>query len=91
MGIESSLDTPLARAVRAVGSQSAYGRLVKRSQTAIYERLRTNKPVDVEDVPVVSDHTGIPRSELRPDRPDLFPVSSSHAPRDTPADMEPAR
>lgn len=79
MGIESTIDTPLAAAVRAKGSQSAYGRLVGRSQASIYERLRDRKPVDAEDVLAVEKDTGISRHILRPD---LYPDETGHDPAD---------
>jgi DNA-binding transcriptional regulator YdaS (Cro superfamily) len=77
MGIEANLKTPLAQAVRTVGSQSAYGRLVGRSQASIYERLRDGKPVDAEDVLLVERETGIPKEVLRPD---IYPDESDRAP-----------
>jgi hypothetical protein len=84
MGIESTIDTPLAAAVRAVGSQSAYARLVKRSQSSIYERLRAGKPVDDVDVLLVERKTGIPKEVLRPD---LYPED----PATLRTSLEPAR
>jgi DNA-binding transcriptional regulator YdaS (Cro superfamily) len=95
MGIETTIDTPLAAAVRKVGSQSAYARLVGRSQSSIYERLRAGKPVDAEDVRIVALETEIPKHLLRPD---LFQDESGHeaAPGDdrrrpTDGAMEPSR
>lgn len=87
MGIEASIDTPLAHAVRKVGSQSAYGRLVGRNQTSIYERLRDRKPVDAEDVLVVEAATGISRHVLRPD---LYPAEPATKAANL-GDLEPAR
>jgi DNA-binding transcriptional regulator YdaS (Cro superfamily) len=84
MGIEAMIDSPLAAAVRAVGSQSAYARLVKRSQSSIYERLRDRKPVHAEDVLVVERETGIPKEVLRPD---IYPDDSATSR----ASLEPAR
>jgi DNA-binding transcriptional regulator YdaS (Cro superfamily) len=75
MGIESTIDTPLAAAVRKVGSQSAYARLVGRSQSSIYERLRDLKDVPATDVLKVEAETGISRHVLRPD---LYPDESGH-------------
>lgn len=41
-----------------------------RSQAIAYWK---KKGIPIGRVPKVSDMTGIPRHELRPDRPDLFP------------------
>ncbi len=84
MGIESTIDTPLAAAVRAVGTQTAYARLVNRSQSSIYERLRDLKPVHAEDVLLVERETGIPKEVLRPD---IYPDDSAT----TRASLAPAR
>lgn len=67
MGIESRVDTPLAEAVRKVGSQSAFGRLVGKSQTSVFEALRDNRPLWPEAVLKVEEATGISRHRLRPD------------------------
>lgn len=67
MGIESRLDTPLAEAVRQVGSQSAFGRLVGKSQASVFEALRDNRPLWPEAVLTVEEATGISRHRLRPD------------------------
>lgn len=67
MGIESRLDTPLAEAVRKVGSQSAFARLVKRSQPSVHQLLAEGKPLWPESVLTVEEATGISRHRLRPD------------------------
>lgn len=67
MGIESTLATPLAHAVRAVGSQSRYARLTGQSQGNVYRALSVGGEVRDKDVAVVAAATGIPREELRPD------------------------
>lgn len=67
MGIEATLTTPLARAVRAVGSQSAYARLTKQSQGNVHRALSSGGLIRPEDVRPVSEATGIPKDELRPD------------------------
>lgn len=74
MGIESRLDTPLAHAVRKVGSQSAFGRLVGKSQTSVHELLRDGKPLWAESVLIVERETGISRHDLRPD---IYPREES--------------
>lgn len=67
MGIEATLDTPLARAVRAVGSQSAYGRLTGQSQGNVHRALMRGLPIRDVDVASVAQATGISKAELRPD------------------------
>lgn len=94
MGIEGSLESPLARAVRTVGSQSAYGRLVGRSQTWVYENLRDGKPVQAEHVLTVERETGISRHDLRPDlypRDSVEPVHPAPPAREGVGNMAPAR
>ncbi|MEM6907193.1 MAG: YdaS family helix-turn-helix protein [Pseudomonadota bacterium] len=73
MALQDDLDTPLAAAVRKAGSQSAYARIVGRSQPAIYEALRKRKQIELEDVPEIEEKLGIPRHEQRPD---YFPPPS---------------
>lgn len=67
MGIEQDLATPLAAAVREAGSQSAFGRIINRSQSTVYQWLLDDKPLPAEYVAVVSEATGIPKDRLRPD------------------------
>ncbi len=67
MGIEHHKDTPLARAVRAERSQSAFGRLVGRRQSTINDWLKNDVPLPAELCPIVEEATGIPREDLRPD------------------------
>lgn len=77
MGIESTIDTPLARAVRKVGSQSAFARLIGKSQASVHERLRDNKPLWDTAVLKVEAETGVSRHDLRPD---LYPREAAPAP-----------
>lgn len=74
MGIESTIDTPLAHAVRAVGSQSAYARLVGLHQSSVHEALERLRPVRAEDVLVVEAATSLSRHYLRPD---IYPLESA--------------
>jgi len=76
MGIHTRIESPLADAVKAVGSQSAFARLIGMSQTTVYEWLRDGKSLPAELVPLVSRKTQIPAHALRPDLPDLFPPPS---------------
>lgn len=66
MALEHDLGTELAAAVRKVGSQSAFGRLVGKRQSTIREWLMTDK-VAPESVLKVEEVTGISRHRLRPD------------------------
>lgn len=70
MGIESSIDTPLAQAVRIAGSQSAFGRMIGRSQASVHDWLRKKMPLPAEHVLKVEAETGVSRHDLRPD---LYP------------------
>jgi len=76
MGIESNLDTPLAAAVRAAGSQSAYARFMGRSQASVYEALRNRRPMWDVDVLKAEKAWELSRSYLRPD---LYPPSEGEA------------
>lgn len=77
MGIESSLATPLALAVRKVGGQSAYARLTGRPQQTVHDRLRREQEIWAEDVLKVEAATGVSRHDLRPD---LYPRESDATP-----------
>ena len=67
MGIEKQLSTPLAEAVRKAKGQSAFGRIVGRNQSTIFDWLNLNKPLPAELVLMVEDATGVSRHVLRPD------------------------
>lgn len=67
MGIEARLDTALAEAVRKVGSQSAFARLLNKSQPSVHQLLAEDKPLWAEHVLTVEQATGISRHRLRPD------------------------
>lgn len=77
MGIEASLDTPLAEAVRKVGSQSAFARLVGKSQASVHGLLRDGKPLWPESVLTVEAETGVSKHRLRPD---IYPDETTLAP-----------
>ncbi|MFC0683066.1 transcriptional regulator [Novosphingobium clariflavum] len=76
MPIEHSSSTPLARAVRAIGSQSAFARLIGKRQSVVFGWLKSEKPLPLEYVPTVAEATGIPMAELRPDAAALFETDS---------------
>lgn len=67
MSIEHESESPLARAVRAAGSQSAFGRMIGKRQSVIFTWLKRGAPLPAEYVRTVERETGIPRHELRPD------------------------
>ncbi|WP_395391433.1 transcriptional regulator [Novosphingobium sp. BL-8A] len=71
MSLEHESDSPLARAVRKVGSQSAFGRLLGRRQSTIYGWLKNETPIPAKHVLVVEAATGISRHELAPD---IYPI-----------------
>lgn len=89
MALEHESDSALARAVRAAGSQSAFGRIVGRRQSTVAHWLAAGQmPADEGLVLKVEEATGISRHDLRPD---IYPVeASAPAPRALGA-MEPAR
>lgn len=87
MAIEHDMDSPFALAVRMIGSQSATARIVKKSQSAVYKRLKSGKPVWAEAVMPLVEATGIDKSVLRPD---LHPREALTA-RPSSGDIEIAR
>ncbi|MEG3169220.1 YdaS family helix-turn-helix protein [Sphingomonas sp. LB3N6] len=91
MGIEATLDTPLAESVRKAGSQSAFARLVGRSQSSIYALMRENKPLWAESVLAVEAATGVSKHRLRPDLYGPDPVGDTSAFATVPANLEPTR
>ena len=79
MAREHDSNSALAKAVRQVGSQSAFGRLVGRAQSLVNDWLRKGKPLPAELVLTVESATGISRHELRPD---IYPPPESSPARD---------
>ncbi|WP_328277706.1 transcriptional regulator [Sphingobium sp.] len=67
MALEHLSESPLARAVRVAGSQSAFGRLIGRNQSTVHDWLSEDKPLPAEHVLAVEEATGISRHDLRPD------------------------
>lgn len=84
MDKEQPLESPLAAAIKAAGSQSAFGRLIGRNQSTVHDWLREGKPLPAEYVLLVERETGIPKEVLRPD---IYPDDSA-TPR---ASLEPVR
>ncbi|WP_341210695.1 transcriptional regulator [Sphingomonas paucimobilis] len=70
MAIEHESDSALAKAIRAAGSQSAFGRLIKTPQPTVNGWLKRKAPLPAEHVLLVEERTGVSRHELRPD---LYP------------------
>jgi len=83
MAIEHESDTALAQAVRAAGSQSAFGRLVGKRQSTVREWLMTDR-LPAEHVLAIEAATGVPKERLRPD---IYPVDDLP----TSSDLEPTR
>ncbi|MDR6135733.1 DNA-binding transcriptional regulator YdaS (Cro superfamily) [Sphingomonas sp. SORGH_AS802] len=67
MAIEHEIDTPFAQAVRAIGSQSATARIIGKSQTAVFNKLKAQGLVWDTAVLKLEAVTGIPKHILRPD------------------------
>lgn len=67
MALEQHIDSPLATAVRAAGSQSAFARLVGRRQSTVFGWLKDGKPLPAEHVLTVEAETGVSKNVLRPD------------------------
>lgn len=67
MAIEHQIDTPFAQAVRTIGSQSATARIIGKSQTAVYNKLKARGRVWDTAVLKLEAVTGIPKHVLRPD------------------------
>lgn len=78
MALEHLSDSSLARAVRAAGSQSAFGRMIGRSQSTVHDWLADEKPLPAEHVLTVEEATGISRHDLRPD---IYPRDEAPAGR----------
>lgn len=81
MAIEHTIDTPLARVCREVGSQSRLARLVGKTQATVHQRLREGKAIWPESVLAIEEATGISRYEQRADiyGPDPAEIAGSLA------------
>lgn len=72
MAIEHESESALAKAVRAAGSQSEFGRLLGKRQSTVREWLLADR-LPAEFVLLVEDKMGVSRHDLRPD---LYPRDS---------------
>jgi DNA-binding transcriptional regulator YdaS (Cro superfamily) len=89
MAIEHQIESPLAQAVRAANGQSAFARIIKRSQSYVYKLLRDGKPLPAEEAVLVeAAGIGISRQALRPD---LFGTPADVAEPDATTNLDPAR
>lgn len=87
MAIEHHIESPLARAVRAADGQSAFARIIKRSQSYVYKLLRDGKPLPAEETILVDQaKLGFSKEQLRPD---LFGPEPASPPLS--GNVEPAR
>jgi DNA-binding transcriptional regulator YdaS (Cro superfamily) len=71
MMIATPAPTALADAVKAAGSQSAFGRLIGRRQSTVRDWLVAGKELPAEYVLRVEAELGMSRHVLRPD---IYPV-----------------
>jgi hypothetical protein len=95
MGIEATLQSPLAEAVRRAGGQAPFARKVGLSQGYVHELLREGKPLPTGPVVPAGElnwvlkaerETNVSRHDLRPD---LYPRDSApdqRTPPPSPAD-----
>ena len=93
MGIEATLESPLAEAVRRAGSQSAFARMCGLSQTRVHELLRDGMLLPGKYVLRAESGTGVSRHDLNPE---IYPRESGDdapvpAERQGFGDMAPAR
>jgi len=67
MAIEHESDSALAEAVRRVGSQSAFGRLIEKRQSTVRSWLVSNTPLPGEYCRAIETATGVSRYRLNPE------------------------
>lgn len=86
MALEHETESAIARAVRAAGSQSAFGRTIGVNQSTVNGWLKAGRMRgDGALVRRVEAATGVSRTELRPD---IYPPETVAPHRDA---LEPAR
>lgn len=94
MAIEHESDSALAEAVRKVGSQSAFGRLIKKRQSTVREWLIADR-LPGEYVLAIEAATGVSRHRLRPDvygaQPNVPDAGAPGATQTPIANLEPTR
>lgn len=67
MALEHDSESALARAIREIGSQTAFGKLIGKRQSVVHGWLRDARPIPAEYVLQVEAATGVSRHDLRPD------------------------
>lgn len=80
MAIHDDQDSALAKAIRAAGSQTAFGELIGKRQSVVSGWLIRQTPLPAEFVLTIEAATGISRHELRPDIYPLEPASAPSSP-----------
>ena len=81
MALEHTLDTPLAKAVVEAKSQSAFARLIGRSQSYVHGLLRDGKDLRPKEAQIVEKAYGIPKEDLCPE---AYPRDPAPAPAPAP-------
>ena len=87
MALQDDIDSPLAKAVRIVGTQAKFGELVGKAQSRVNHWLKHNIPLPAESVIAVEKATGISRHDLRPD---IYPREEQSSPARHSAEQPPA-
>lgn len=78
----------LESAIKALGGQSALGRIIGKNQSTIHDWVRKRRPLPAEHVLTVEAATGISRHDLRPD---LYPRDGTPATDRAPDRLEGVR
>ncbi len=65
--MENEHETPLNRAIEALGNQSKLAVVCGCTQQTVSTWVKGGKPIPAEYVVAIEKATGIPRAELRPD------------------------
>ena len=67
MNANATIETPLQKAIRIAGGQSALGRAIGKTQSTVHSWLARSGRVPAEHVFAVANATGMAVAELRPD------------------------